>query len=737
MRFSGLISVFLMLSFPISAVADSGDVAEMMIRASALNRLGYYEDASAAAREVLKSADSSDQKAVAAIILSRSLRKSESKPDVVPALDEEGVNPVLEAPLLYEKGMAMLDSADANLKGFDDGVRAFLRRFPKHYDAAKVHLAWGQSLLKRGRSVEAGLQASLAQVPNADRGTVAEARLLEANAESGDARAAGIRDLFIEMPDTVAAASTGLREEDLSEAELRRRAEAFFSAYDYVGWQRVLKLLWARGDRSPELAYRIARSHLVYVRDDPEEALRMLQLARRGGVANDPEGTFMLGRIYSRLEDYDSALKQFQKYIDSGARRRRMLAHYYMAWLPYDHGEYEKALPAMDRFLRKYRKSDRYSYMIWFKGWSLYRMGRLDEAVKVFSSMKRLGNSLVAGKAMYWGGMALHRLGRTGQSVTWMEEVIERYPLTWYSVLAVKRLSEWHDRPPPEWLIGPAAVEPDGQLLWRPGKLPSAISKVVESSMLLAAAGRPRDAWNEYRKVADRAEKGMKGKSRARFMTSMAHVTEQYSRLYRLSGRVFRNRTGRTPSRGTGVYWETRYPRAYRHLVEPAAAREEIPDLWVYAIMRQESRYDPGQISHTAALGVMQMISATAGIVGGQLGVDWEVDTFFEPGLNVLFGTRYLSDLYEDFKGQIVFASAAYNSGAPAIKRFMKANRGLPLDEMVEMIPYNEGRNYCRKVAEHLVRYSVIYLEPPHRQELLERIFPDAVDYDLGTSVNY
>jgi soluble lytic murein transglycosylase len=81
----------------------------------------------------------------------------------------------------------------------------------------------------------------------------------------------------------------------------------------------------------------------------------------------------------------------------------------------------------------------------------------------------------------------------------------------------------------------------------------------------------------------------------------------------------------------------------------------------------------------------------------------------------------YLSELLKDFKGQILFASAAYNSGAPAIKRFMHENKGLPFDEMVESIPYNEGRNYARKVAEHLTRYAYMHLKPD----------------DLGTSANY
>jgi soluble lytic murein transglycosylase len=153
--------------------------------------------------------------------------------------------------------------------------------------------------------------------------------------------------------------------------------------------------------------------------------------------------------------------------------------------------------------------------------------------------------------------------------------------------------------------------------------------------------------------------------------------------------------------------------------------------------MRQESRYRPAQVSHTAALGLMQMIPKTAKVVGRALGVRFDVGTFFEPGRNVLFCSYYLAALLRDFRGQLVFASAAYNAGAPAIKRFLERHRGLPFDAMVEHIAYNEARNYCRKVAEHLIRYAYLHLPPPERAALYARLFPDAVDYDVGTDVEY
>ncbi|HPV03801.1 MAG TPA: transglycosylase SLT domain-containing protein [Myxococcota bacterium] len=640
--------------------------------------------------------------------------------------------PELAAHVMYERGRELANSGSGV-----NCLRLFLDRFPDHVDASEARLVVARFLLQEGRNREAAELAAMVRTGSAGRGLKAMAWLLAAGTLSEPGRTSTLTDLFVAMPDTVAASSAGISEDSLDNDALRRRAANFFDAFDFVNYQAALRKLWQRGDRSPELACKIARSHIVHVRDDPEEALRMMLFARERGVCVDPEGTFLLGRIHAKLEDYGAAEKCFREYLATGAKVKRMLSSYYLAWLPYDHGEYERALPLMDRFLKEYRSSGRYSYMIWFKGWSLFRLKQYREAISVFESMKKLGNNLVAGKAMYWGGVALHRLGDHKGARVWMNEVISRYPLTWYSVLAAKRLKQWYRTPLPGWMTAPAALAGDYEPMFDSPRIGRLASEAAKVSAGLFAAGRPAEAWRVWRPHADAAEKRLAGRDRARFMLTMADVTEQYSRLFKASGKVFGGRLGRTPSRDTGLFWAARYPKAYRLLVGAASRQTGIPELWVYSIMRQESRYDPGQVSHTAALGVMQMIAATARIVGRRVGVEWEVDTFFEPGRNILFGTRYLADLLSDFKGQIVFASAAYNSGAPAIRRFMKANRGLELDEMVEMIPYNEGRNYCRKVAEHLVRYGAIYIEPGPRAKLYDSIFPDTVDYDLGGTVDY
>jgi soluble lytic murein transglycosylase len=723
-----------------AAFAGERDFHDVLVKASALNRLGFFADAESVLTDVAgKSGKPSNQQVQSSLVMARAILGQKSKVDralpVMSDIDLSSVPAGLADVVLFEKARAMLAGGErpAGMAALGE----MISRFPDSDRTLEARLLSGEASLEAGDTGSAAGQAEAVIRGRARRSSEARARLLLARSRAEPDRGAALRRLFIEMPDTVAATQTGIREEDLTSSELRKRADSFFDAVDFFEAQRVLQKLWDGGDKSPELAYRLARSHLIHVRDNPQEALDLLLYARKSGVAVDAEGTFLLARAYARLEDYDSAEKHFRQYIQTGASKNRMLAHYYLAWLPYDHREYEKALPEMDKFLKKFRNSERYSYMLWFKGWSLYRMKRYDDALKVFGSMKKLGNCLVAGKAMYWGGMAWRNLGNKREAAAWMNEVIQRYPLTWYSVLAAKRLKQWNGTPLPDWITGSAAVAPEPEPLWKDDKMPDGVNSTLSRVRTLAEVGEPRRAWNLYSSVAKTAEKRLKGADRARLMVTVYDATEQYNKLFSRSGAEFGRYFGKTPTRQTAIFWMTMYPKAYRSLVSAATEKFGIPELWPYAIMRQESRYDSKQISYTAALGVMQMIAATARIVGKGVGVPWELDTFFEPGRNVLFGTWYLSQLYKDFKGQIVFASAAYNSGAPAIKKFMNLNKGLPLDEMVEMIPYNEGRNYCRKVAEHLIRYAAIYLGSAERRQLYDKIFPEVVDYDLGSEIDY
>ena len=641
----------------------------------------------------------------------------------------DALPPELAYVAMFEQARAMVAAADPLAEAV---LRSFLERFGDSPKATRARLMLAR-LLQGDEAARLAREVLNAQPSRAER---AEATLILARATDDLAQK---RRVFVEWPDTPAAAETGLREADLTPSELADRADAFFNAYDYEEAHRIRASLWANYERSPGLAYRLALSHLMHVRDDPKKALEFLKIAEAGGALGHAEAAFLRGKAYAKLERYDQAAKEYRRAIALGiSGDRRVQAMYYQGWLPYDHGEYEKALPHFDRFLKEVKRHDLRSYILWAKAWSLYRLKRYKEAIEVFErDMIPLGNSLVAGKAIYWGGMAFHALGNKKEAARWMKRVISQYPLTYYAVLAAKRLKAWNGTPLPSWITGPAPGHSEPPPTWPFDRLPEDLAARLRLVKDFADIGEKAEARTRYAAIASEVEKRLDGLERVRWLITIYDAIEEPNALFRRAEGEFSGLAGEVPTPQTAPYWQARYPRAYQALASVLARRFAIPELWIYSIMRQESRYLAGQVSHTAALGVMQMIPKTAKIVAKALKVPFDVETFFEPGHNLLFCVWYLAQLLKEFKGQLIFASAAYNSGAPAIKRFMAMHRGAPLDEMVELIPYNEGRNYCRKVAEHMVRYAYLHLDEAERARLYEHLFPDRVDYSFGTAVNF
>lgn len=724
---------------PAAPVASGppGSFDEARAEAVARLRTADPEGALAALRSAAAPVSGTDR-ALAALLTARAEVASGRPKEALAALDRAGsAFPGHLRVLLDEERVAAKGATGG--RGAREALRAYLARNPASPRAVEFRLVLARLALAEGDAREASSAAGavLAGKPAPSRPLRAEALLVQAKALEGAARNAALRRIFLDLPETPAAAAAGLTEGDLSPAELERRGNGFFGSIDYEQAQRVREALWTSGHRSARLALQLAMSHLSYVRDDSARALQLLKEAEAGGALGGPDRHLLYARAKAKLEDYAGAMDHYRAYLKEGGRKDRAKALYYLGWLPYDHGEYEAALPAFDRYLREVRRSDQRSYVAWFKAWSLFRLRRWREAVTALEAMIPMGNSLVAGKAMYWGGMAHKALGDAAEAGRWMRRAIERYPLTYYSVLAAKRLKEWEDAPLPDWMVGPSPGLPVPAPLWPFDRLAPGTRDVLRRVKDLSDAGEIERARRAYAPIARAVERGLKGEDRARVLLTVHDAIEDYNGLFKRAAAEFGGSMGPVPTRRTAAYWMAFYPRAQRSLVRVLAPRFDMPELWAYAIMRQESRYDAKQVSNTAALGIMQMIPSTARRVSKALGVPFDVESFFAPGRNLLFCTWYLAALLEDFKGQVLFASAAYNSGAPAIKRFLARNRGLPFDEMVESIAYNEGRNYARKVAEHLVRYAYLHLPEADRAALYARLFPDTVDYDVGTALDY
>jgi soluble lytic murein transglycosylase len=149
-----------------------------------------------------------------------------------------------------------------------------------------------------------------------------------------------------------------------------------------------------------------------------------------------------------------------------------------------------------------------------------------------------------------------------------------------------------------------------------------------------------------------------------------------------------------------------RYLAPYRDVLKAHTAQLELDEAWVYGLIRQESRFISDARSHAGASGLMQLMPGTAKWVAKKLGLkDWRWAQITEIDTNVSLGTYYLKHVLEVLDGQPVLASAAYNAG-PGRARAWRPERPLEGAIYAESIPFNETRDYVKKVMANASYYA-------------------------------
>lgn len=163
-----------------------------------------------------------------------------------------------------------------------------------------------------------------------------------------------------------------------------------------------------------------------------------------------------------------------------------------------------------------------------------------------------------------------------------------------------------------------------------------------------------------------------------------------------------------------------RYLAPFRENVIPQARMVELDSGWVYGLMRQESRFVMNAQSGVGAKGLMQLMPKTAAWVAKKIGM-----THFHPAdvtlmdTNVALGTHYLRMVLADLDNHPVLASAAYNAG-PGRARRWRADQPLEGAIYAETIPFDETRDYVKKVMSNAVYYAALFENKP--QSLKSRL---------------
>lgn len=149
------------------------------------------------------------------------------------------------------------------------------------------------------------------------------------------------------------------------------------------------------------------------------------------------------------------------------------------------------------------------------------------------------------------------------------------------------------------------------------------------------------------------------------------------------------------------------YPFPYRKTVEDYSARWKVDKFLTIAVMKVESNFSEAARSQSGAVGLMQIMPETAAWIAVQLG---ESDSeLCNVETNIRYGTWYLAELEDEFKGNDVLALAAYNAGRGNVHDWMEKNHWDENFSDVDKIPYAETRDYVKRVLHCREKYAKLY----------------------------
>ena len=151
-----------------------------------------------------------------------------------------------------------------------------------------------------------------------------------------------------------------------------------------------------------------------------------------------------------------------------------------------------------------------------------------------------------------------------------------------------------------------------------------------------------------------------------------------------------------------------RYPTPYREQIQARARESGIDTAVLLGLIRQESRFVADARSSVGASGLMQLMPATARWTAKKAGIDYRGENITDPAVNLQLGSAYLKRVLDDFGASLPMAAAAYNAGPGRPRKWREGGGTLEPAAWAESIPFNETRDYVKRVLANSVYYGAL-----------------------------
>lgn len=421
----------------------------------------------------------------------------------------------------------------------------------------------------------------------------------------------------------------------------------------------------------------LAMARAVWTEDGRKEAEALLLKLEKDlkGLSPVDESVFIRARMDDETGNYAGALAKIEKI---------------------------QLIKIADRGLRQ--------KILWYKAWYQRRLKHHHDAVATFERLLSEDDSQTAiARDHFWLARTLRDAGDADKANEHLEWLAANDPMGYYGLLAYRELK----RPLPVLPAVPPR-EPASNVN------PPAPTAANYQTMALTPEDEQMAQWliavgeNDLaRRFIDFASSGQRAsldQPRALDLLQLYARTGHYQTLFlRLT-----ELSSDTRQKIINENIDLVFPRPWLDLVTESSQKHDVPAELIYAIMRQESSFNPLARSPADAYGLMQMIPEMAKVASSKAKVEYmNPDDLYRPEINIPLGAAFLRGLLNTHKDSFILTTASYNASERAIRNWLKTRFRGDVLEFIEDIPYDETRVYVKLVMRNYVFYSRMKTQEP------------------------
>jgi len=443
-----------------------------------------------------------------------------------------------------------------------------------------------------------------------------------------------------------------------------------------------------------QLIARQVRLAIALRRHDDAKRLSQQHLKQFPSSEYRDEMRFSLVRAAYLTDDDTLALNTAQELARTGTASNRIAESWRLIGLLHiDRDRPADAALAFDKWVKAAAGGDGADDALWNRAWARFQAEQFAGAASDFA---RLAETYPRGgyvpAALYWGSRSFRRAGEDGRADSLCALLKTRLPYSYYGQLSCS------DAPPPTPDVKDFAPLSLDQLAATGGKHTRAFAQ-------LAALGLWELALREWPQVE--AECGQRADV-AWWRPLSYWLNGERFEAWRWTIREMRDEAASAGAR-PDEFFKLWYPLDYEPALLEMCGLYKVDPYLALGVICQESHFDDKIVSPAGAVGLMQLMPATAREQAKRIGQSVTENELFSGTRNLEIGVAHLADLMRDLDGDTILTLCAYNAGINAAQRWQREFGHLPRDMFVERIPYKETRLYVKHILQHMAAYRRLY----------------------------